>query len=208
MAMETLTPIAKSATIEDAGTQPELLARWNIDVTSLDPEIRRRVLFQGNDQAYREAKKASDGFEHGYLDFETIKQYSATHHTAVAHYVRNAIIQFSGLADPLASRLLSPRFSRPLPSIPMAKYVRGVLHGDVSKLAQEDMAYPYVRVETIVKSASYSDATVDVTPEFRVTPVVGEGITARDLNFEVWGPDTATYEPPGQGIGEVEAPKA
>jgi hypothetical protein len=87
MAVEALTKVARRQAADEAGGQDQLLLDWGIGKKDLDGEVRKRLIFQSDIPAYKEAAEASNGFEHGFLDFAKIRNYSTTHVGSVAGYV-------------------------------------------------------------------------------------------------------------------------
>jgi hypothetical protein len=65
--------------------------------TKLLAEIRRRLIFQGDDETYRIVSETSNRIEHGYGTFQEIWDVAFTAYAATARYVRIAIFDLVGL---------------------------------------------------------------------------------------------------------------
>jgi hypothetical protein len=189
MAMEALTKVALKREETKAGSKDQLLYQWAIDLKTLDSEIRRRALFQGDLPAYREAKAASDGLEHGYGDMAEIRGLSVRHRNAVAKYVREAIFAYAPLPDEVRNRLLDERLSFPLACTRLGKYLRATLHGRVADMVQGPLQYPMFRLTSTIESiVNNPDGGYEIVPGESVTAIWGKNVTATDVRFEYWSP--------------------
>ena len=212
MAMETLTPVATDAALAaHGGNRSALCKAWNVlpktcpkcgEVTgigNLDAEVRRRVLFEGNDALYKDAKRASDGFEHGFASFDDVHSSSLTHRNELGRLVRTAIIDALSLEPEDRDKLLGEPLSIPLPAVRIAKYVRATLMGEPTIWAMEGEAYPGFRLESSI-TAVETDAVGRVTmqPSESLTPLLAPGVVASDLRLEMWAPPGANLAPPEQ----------
>jgi hypothetical protein len=75
-------------------SEQELANSLGISKKELDPTIRKKFILEGDEECYSKAKDASDGFEHGYLDYaEVISKAKDVRHR-MARYTRNAILQW------------------------------------------------------------------------------------------------------------------
>lgn len=75
--------------------------------------VRRDVIFQGDAETYRKATDLSNGIEHGYASFQNIWAVPFECHKKTARYVREAILDLSGVADEHRTVLKNPRFTDP-----------------------------------------------------------------------------------------------
>ncbi|MGH8727552.1 MAG: hypothetical protein ACREV9_05235 [Burkholderiales bacterium] len=93
MAVEALTKVKLRAECrERCLTEPTALASsLGVDLRKLDATIRREFILQGDIECYKQAKEASDGFEHGFLGFDHILEISQQVRSRMATYVRAAI---------------------------------------------------------------------------------------------------------------------
>jgi hypothetical protein len=201
MAMEALTPVVRDIQIAEYGGRDALTDAWGVAPTvcrkcgeqiraaDLDAETRRRVLFQGEDQVYQGAKRASDALEHGFLAFDAIREQAVEYRDRLGFLVRHAVMDVAGPTSAWRDALLTPRRDAPIPAARAAKYVRCTLNGDMASLAPANEQYPRFQLESSIKSINISDdGVVTVEPEEKLTAFLGDGIQATDLRFEVWAP--------------------
>jgi hypothetical protein len=78
----------------------------------LDACIREEHIFQGDRACYKKLVDASDGFEHGYMDFDKIRNLTDAVTRKAFAYVRRAILREIGVSP--SSPLLDPKFDVPL----------------------------------------------------------------------------------------------
>ncbi len=193
MAMEALTPLARSEQIQQAGSRELLLQMWGVELKVLDAEVRRRVLFQGDHSAYADAKKASDGFEHGYLDVPEVRNLSADRYRVVGKYVRTAILQALALQPDLFAKLTQGKIETALSCRPIAKYVHATLIGPVDKLAHGSRQYPMFQMHSALRGArTQADGSLSIDIDAKVTALLGENASYRDARIEYWGPEIGT----------------
>lgn len=193
MAVEALTKVALQDAVRRAGTREALLDEWGVRLESLDGEVRRRLILNGDSVAYAEARKASDGLEHGYLDVAKIREYSVAHALTVAGYVRDSILRFAVPEGTDIEGLRDSAFDAPLPSGRIGRLLRAVLVGPARSLAPQGSAYPNFIHEWTVDSVETDErGLVTINPRDALTPVVGDGIEVRDVEFKFRGPLSRT----------------
>lgn len=90
---------------------PKALRRDNSHLGRLDAHVRREVIFGGDKACYAALKEASDGFEHGFLDFAQVRSKSEVADRAFT-LVRRAILSEIGV--PSNSPLFDRRYDAPL----------------------------------------------------------------------------------------------
>lgn len=99
--METLVPVALERECARLGlTVDELMRSWAITDNrvavrrnKLNGEIRQRVLFRGDSDLAAQAKRASDGFEHGFLDFGAVRSLAEQARDETGRLLRRAILE-------------------------------------------------------------------------------------------------------------------
>jgi hypothetical protein len=192
MAAEALTKARIRAAMAAGGlTGPDkLAAALGVQLKELDGVIRREFIFQGDAECYKQAKEASDGFEHGYLGFDTIHALSEPIRRRTAGYVRRAIFDLAGVEEDAKARLLSDKFAMPLGPWPVVKYLRGQLRGDGDQLAAPGNEYPFIRWATEIKKCEVrDDGQLDCQVEEKLTPELADGVVFSPKSFEAWRPD-------------------
>ena len=195
--MEALTPIARERHLEQTKMNKEqLIAKWNIEKDKLDPEVRRRILFQGDDESYRNAKAASDSYEHSYEPLPKVRTLAAAVREKTAHYLRSAIIDLAEVEASAATILRSPPFDKPL-FWAFAKYMMGFLIGEGDRLAADKQEYPILRWKSKVKEVNQDkEGNININFEEEFSPRLAEGISFKPERFEVWGPSNSKTSAP------------
>lgn len=189
IAVETLTKVAvrREQRATGATSNAELAEEWGIALDALDGEVRRRAIFQGDADVARDARRASDGLEHGYLDFGAIREMASRTRDATARYVREAIFEFVDLEEPWRSRLLAERYATPLRSW-IVRYLRGKLLGDVDDLAEPDQAYPMFHWKKTMKSLSLQpDGSYRFQMDENFRSSFNDAVQFRPTSVEIWG---------------------
>jgi hypothetical protein len=200
MGMEALTKAVVRAHPDFAGLkEDDLVARLGIETDKLDPcqrleteilaRVRRKILFRGDDDCHRDAKAASDGFEHGYMPFDDIRHQASSVRDRTAAYLREAILNLVSIEGDHAATLLASPFNQPLGNWPVVKYIRGHLVGDSDDLASEQSEYPIMSWRSRITSMDVNEAgEYMVKSDEQLTARLGEGISFQPKSFEVWGP--------------------
>jgi hypothetical protein len=129
MAVEALTKAVLERELVRAGSRDALLEEWGIPLNQLDGRVRQKLIFQDDQEAYAEAAKISNAFEHGFLNFAELRTKSAKHNHAVSKFVREAILAYSGLSEELIVRLLASSYAIPIPCVSVDNYIRATLTG-------------------------------------------------------------------------------
>jgi len=166
----------------------ELASAMDVQLKNLDSEIRKHLILKGDDECYNKAKKASDGLEHGFLGFSEIRDYATDVRHRMATYIRQAILELSGVSDELLAELTTDPYDKPLGHWPLAKYLRGKLVGESEVLPREGNFYPVMRWATSVKACT-PEATGKLKFEIteNITPELADGILFQGQSIEVWG---------------------
>lgn len=188
MALEALTPVAIDREVVRRGlsSKGELASAMGLTPRELDAVARRDWLLAGDADCYKEAKAASDGFEHGYGSFPDMRQAAIKHRRRIAALVREAIFDLAELDDASAAILKAPPFDQPLGHWPLATYLWGKLVGTASDLARPESAYPFVGLKPQVAASALGSLP---NLQYQFTPELGPGITFSPNRVEVWQPD-------------------
>ena len=188
MALEALTKaqIRQECLSRNLSDQNQLADALDIDIRKLDPYIRKSIILCGDDECYKKAKKASDGFEHGFLNFDKINNLSQSIRIKMAKYIRSAIFNLCSKNEDILSRLTKDPFDEPIGYWPIVKYVRGKLLGEGEQLAKDGNAYPFMQWKTILESTSYEDGKFNMKVSDSLTAQIGENIKFQPISREVW----------------------
>lgn len=198
IAAETLTPVAQHRELKKHCVEEDgLYEKWQIDPqdkkanwkTKLAAEVRRRILFQGDDECYRLAKKASDGFEHGYMAFPVLHAHAGKSRDRTATYVRKAIFDLAGIEGTLLEALLRPPFDKPLERWRPDMQIWGKLTGSIEDLAPAGEEHPSMEWRTgTVTAKPIDDGKMSFHFQEKFKKRIGERATFTRKRFEVWGP--------------------
>jgi hypothetical protein len=157
--------------------------------TVLHATIRKDVLFKGDYETHRYAKKASDAFEHGFLPFGAIRNHAVKVRDKTAYYLRKAIIELIKLNNPIKNSLLMSPYHEPLGHWPVIKYIRGQLIGDTDNLASEGQEYPILSWRSNLSSVDIDEnGEYNVRFDETISEHFGEGIIFQRGSFELWKP--------------------
>ena len=195
--MEALTPVAVRRERERLDVGDEGLAqaygiaerRRGARATKLHSVVRREVLFRGDDEAASKAREASDGFEHGFLDFVKIRGLAQEVRDRTAQYLRAAIFDLADTDAEIRDTLNAPPFDVPLRSF-LSRYMWGTLLGEATDMAAPDQAYPLITWGSRLKAFRREpDGLYSVTPEETMTMKFSDALQYRRDRYEVWGPE-------------------
>lgn len=151
--------------------------------------IRREYIFQGDKETYRMAKSASDGFEHGYADFDQVRRFAREARDRTAAYLRTALVNLVPVDQSTSSVLLDDRFSKPIGPHPIVNYLWGTLIAASDELAEPGAAYPYLEWQHQVTSATVTEdggTTFVFSP--RLTAKFAPGVQFKPRSIEGWDP--------------------
>jgi len=170
-----------------------------IDVKKLPPrkslhsaiveKVRKDVLFKGDADCHRSAKRASDGFEHGFLPYDRISESAVKARDKTASYLRDSIIDLLDLDQASHSFFMDKTKNKPLGNWPVVKYVRGHLVGESDDLAAEGNVYPILSCKSQLKSITQNETGDYVlSVDEQMTARLGSEIKFQSQSFEVWRP--------------------
>jgi hypothetical protein len=136
-------------------------------------------------------KRASDGLEHGFLDFTVVRTLAEETRDRTASYLREAILDFAGLDDEIRQQLVIPPYGTPLKSW-LVRYLRGRFVGDAADLAAPDQEYPIFHWRSKLESLKRTETGgYELTPDETLIARFSEAVTFQQTSFEIWGPQGA-----------------
>jgi hypothetical protein len=178
MAVEALTKAFLRAECTSQGLDDDgLCESWGIEKRSLDGEVRRRLIFSGDDQCYRDTRNTSDGLEHMFQDFPTLHRNAAACRDCAARHVRAAIFRLIGVNDADVRSLEGDPYTEPLALVTLDRTLHGTLVGLGDKLARAGDAHPHFEGTWELKEFEDLGEKYDVTFEDNFTVACGDGIT-------------------------------
>lgn len=191
MAVEAMTKVAARKAIQDAGCGDEdgLATLWNIDKPRLDGEVRRRLIFHEDGQCGKKTRKASDGFEHGYLTLQEVYDLASEVQERAAEHVRRAIIELIEMPEGQTQVLLGSPYDKVRASWPLMKYMRGRFIGPVDRLAAPGESYPVLDWQRSLTAYRRTADGEEASFSERVQSRSGDGVEFAPDVFEVWGPE-------------------
>jgi hypothetical protein len=203
VAVEALTPILKRRELANRGvTAKELADEWGIELPELDGQVRLRLIFDGDKQAYNDAKTASDAYEHSFWTMDEVRSVATDKRHVVAGCVRRAVIELVDLAEETEQVLLAEPYNKPY-GMQFAHYITGRLIGDGDDPSRADEAYPRLRWSIRRKGLTIKEG--GPTPaSHRFNPVLGDGFSFKPESFQIWGgpPEAKRASAPKVEYGE------
>lgn len=199
MGVEAITNVVHRRYVSANEIDDRALARaWGVDEENgglLRAEVRKRLIFAGDTEAYRIAKRASDGFEHGFLDLGDVRQKAQRVLLTTALLLRKAILESLDLPADLVAALLSSPADSPRGGIAIDRYLWGTLEGPPDgPLAPPGDRYPHFDWTSVIKEASRTPAGgYGFKPEDNYTARFAEGVRCSELRTELWDPRPKTH---------------
>ncbi len=203
--VETITEVARASfMLSNKLTKDQLVSYWGVELKVLDAEVRRRLVFQGDDATYKMAKEASDGLEHGYSPLRDIHVKAREVLSKTASYLRSAVLKYSGLDHPTVEVLSAAGYAMPC-EIHQTKYFWGTLSGGTGETAAEGELYPMLVWKSTPRELP-SDVGEDPRIQFVETfsARVAKDVTLKPERFELRG---ALPESESNGLMEAIAPQ-
>ena len=197
--VETLTPAFLKRECQTRGMNDEKLYKeWGLPaaeqrrdrMNKLAAEVRSRIIFEGDQECYRTAKNASDGFEHGFLSLRKAHDLAAKARDNTAANLRRAVFDLAELDRPTRSAFLDPPFNRPLERWRLDFQFRGKLVGPVNRLAPAGGEHPHFQWnEGNISATRLENGEVSVTfSDESLTARFGNGVICKAKQFQVFGP--------------------
>jgi hypothetical protein len=211
MAVEALTKAAlRAACAANGCDEDQLVLVWGLAPSraddevfkqgkrKLDGEVRRRYIFHDDAACLKAAVDASDGLEHAYRDFDTVRAFAAqAKQLGAAKHIRRAIFELVEMRPESIKFLTTGRYEKPRTNWPASSILRGTFVGPADKLAPTGERYPVFTwsgggIHDIVLE---SDGTHTITPEtVNVNVRNGDGVECRDTTLGIWGPENDPIE--------------
>ena len=195
MGFETLKDVALDAELArlDA-TEIQLAQRWDIPADPANAlrkrlldETRRRLLFHGDAECHKLAKRASDGLEHGFMDFHEIRMISLQAREATARHFRQSVIELLDPPTEIRDWMLAEPRLKPIGYGPLVKYLKGRLLGEGTRLAAAGEEYPMMTWEAGIKKCERkASGEFDIELTETMTVRTADDISFKQEAFEIW----------------------
>lgn len=191
MAVEALTKAKLRSECSLYGiSEVELADKMGVELKQLDGIIRKDLILKGDEECYKKSRHASDGFEHGFMGFDKLRQISKDVRPRMAGYVRNSILEMCGLDSQNFTTLTNSPYDKPLGYWAVAKYLRGKLIGSGNDLAKPENAYPFIKWNSSINTSTINEeGNIIISPSETITPELAEGIKFQIQSLEMWKPD-------------------
>ena len=210
IAVETLTPIIlrrlKTEHGFPDGTNDDLANSLRVAKNDLDPYIRREIIFGGDRDTYSAIKDASEGFEHGYMDFGEIRDKAHGAADNAAKLVRTAIMRETALDHEVGSALMGQDYGRPLMRGKLVKELRGRLLGKFPAGNEGAIEHPHFDWQTKPKDVKVNDdGTYTYTFDESLNARLPGSMKFGQIGLSVWGPPDEYKSRSQKNIGKDHA---
>lgn len=214
MGVECVTKAVLREHLRSTGKDEEqLAAEWQVNSPDklkrrkmIDGEARRRLVFGGDEQCARKAREVSDGFEHGYSDFGSMRKPAQETIVKTAAYLRRAILETVGIEVALLERALGPKYSVPRGPLMLVRYVRGTLIGSAEQLAADGQLYPMFHWQSGLQMVRIGEEGVyQFTPKDTVTANFGPAVQMSHARYEVWDGSKMIEQPIANSAAAVKS---
>lgn len=187
MAAEAMTPLVRDAYLRAEGIDAEALAaRWQVDPKRLDGAVRLHLICAGDAQTYRDAHRARNGLQHGFLPLDEVRRHAEASRVALAGYVRTTILREVGLSDADVATLLGAPNDRP-GHLRLSRYIFGTLEGPRDHLAAHAERFPLIRWFSVPSERARDGEQISIQFADTMELVLGEGMRFLPDRVEVWG---------------------
>jgi hypothetical protein len=190
-------------------SEDDLIQEWQIERKQLDAEVRRRLIFLLDQEAYAKAKAVSDGLEHGFSEYEEMHAPAREVIVRTAQHLRRAILDMLNLEERVRDRLLGKDFNEPRGPVALVRYLRGTLSGPAEGLAMSNQLYPMMQWRGGIKSAVRGeDGKYSVTTDEAFTAKLGQGVTFTAGKYEIWDGSSIKELPRAPAMSSAPQPEA
>lgn len=209
MALEAMGPVAEQKQRHRLGLadQREHALRLGVDVSLNNWKevllgwVRRDVLCRGGKVTYDAARKASDGFEHGYMHLPAYRAVATEYGRTLLDYVRAGLLDLLDLPETVRSELAS---KRPLDVTPFWHEIKGELHGEVKdpdRMGESGQLYPYADWHTTLQDVRpLPNGHLTVSPTMTLTAHLSKGVQITYFSHRIGvglsDVDLFDYQPP------------
>jgi hypothetical protein len=189
MAIEALTKakIRIECSLRNIQNEQALADTFKIPIKNLDSYIRKELLLKGDSECYAKAKKASDGFEHGFLKYDDLHGLAQDVRHRMACYTRQAILEMCQLEADVFNMLVNNPYDKPIGNWPVVKYLKGKLIGENNDLALPKNQYPFMSWKSTINKTFFDDkGKYNATISDTFTEELSEGTSFQDVRYEAW----------------------
>lgn len=158
---------------------------------NLDGAVRERFIFHGDHACYQDAKKASDGYEHAFMDGEQLRELVRRAKEPTGRHVRRAIFELLNLDPSVVEALSNGRFARPLQRWEYDLAIRAKLTPATDgSIAPLDGPHPRFRWDHPIQSMHVNpDETYTAQLGGNLIADLAEGARFDPIRMEIRGPE-------------------
>lgn len=171
------------------GIDPDRIATSQHLNAVIESAVRKDVIFQGDEESYKGAKAASDGFEHGFMPFAQLREKAKKVRNLTAKYLRESVLDLLDVENQVREKLIEKPYNEPIGNWKTVIYLRGKLVGNTDTLATPENQYPILRWErTITEVKLVGNYEYNVSFNMKWAEELAEGVTFQPDRLEVWAP--------------------
>jgi hypothetical protein len=176
------TDTAEESLAESVGIVPNdpSRPRWR---ELLDQHYRREAVFAGDQEVHQSASQASNGIEHGSMEFSEVHRRATLATLKTFRYVRRSILHLLDLDPGVREEMAA---IEPRDVLSLRKGVRGYFVGD-PPLEASGERYLLVRWESSIGRLRWVDDRLNADFKERMTVVTADGVGFRAEGFFVLG---------------------
>ncbi len=191
----------------------------------LESWARRELIFRGDNETLKAARRASDMLEHGFGSHDDVQRLAVKCVAKSAEYLRTFIIDSLSLSDADQQLLKAKPYGAPARTSGFQRQVIATITSDLASLAAADQAYPRIiwrfdlhGLKVLESGSLEMNITQDITPsvgddaKFRLDRIHFSGpnetahsnVVLTHKNAQAIGPKS---EPPaGKSLVEIDGP--
>lgn len=228
MGVEAMTPIALKAELKRRGLKKrseleEVVAGpsdapWYLQLATrlyekaggyrpskIDPWIRRQIIFRGDSDTYKLAKKASDHLEHGLSHHNEVQMMAAECVEKTAELLRHSILDHIPISEEDRQALKDKPYVNPVKTGGFERQLLATIVSEEDDIAAEDQAYPIVQWSfELQEFAMTDDGGYRMKVNQKMTPKIGEKARMELDRVYLAGPTETTHSEPEIKIDKKE----
>jgi len=133
----------------------------------LETQVRRQIIFQGDEVAYKSAKALSDGLEHGFASWEDLWSVPDDVLPKSATYLRESILKVLDMPPEVHSRLAAEPFARFVEAGPRLAYDS---QARVAAIDLRAVDFRIAKVHRVMTSSAFDQQRGEYSYQYRLEP--------------------------------------
>lgn len=160
----------------------------------LESWARRELIFRGDAEALKSARKASDMLEHGFGSHDEVQKLAVQCVEKCAEYLRTFVIDSLELNESDRSSLKGKPYDRPAQTSGLRRQVTATITADIANLPAADQAYPRIIWSFDLHGLKVLESgALEMNIAQNITPSIGDGATFRLETIRFAGPSETTH---------------